>query len=142
MAGRRRQQDFLDLVMRTRDLLAAAYEEEIPDEEKRSRKVDAYTQLREEYVKLKDQWGGFAGYDRWFGESLNNAKLGSVAAYNQLVPAFQELLAEHGGDLTPFYQAVAKLAKLTPDERSAQLPINAAVRSNGKLITATRSSMN
>jgi predicted aminopeptidase len=128
--------------MRTRDLLAAIYEEEIPDEEKRSRKVDAYTQLREEYVKLKDQWGGFSGYDRWFGESLNNAKLGSVAAYNQLVPAFQELLAEHGGDLKPFYQAVAKLAKLTPEERSAQLPKDAAVRSNGKLITATRSSMN
>ena len=93
-------------------------------------------------MKLKDHWGGFSGYDRWFGESLNNAKLGSVAAYNQLVPAFQELLAENGGDLTPFYQAVAKLAKLTSDERSAQLPTDAAVRSNGKLITATRSSMN
>jgi len=142
IAGRRRQQDFLDLVMRTRDLLAAVYEEEMPDEEKRSRKVDTYTQLREGYAKLKDQWGGFSGYDRWFGESLNNAKLGSVAAYNQLVPAFQELLAEHGGDLKPFYQAVAKLAKLTPEERSAQFPVDAAVRSNGKLITATRPSVN
>ena len=142
IAGRRRQKEFLDLVTRTRERLKGIYEEDMPDEEKRSLKVGAYAQLREEYEKLKNQWGGFSGYDRWFGDSLNNAKLGSVAAYNQLVPAFQELLAEHGGDLEPFYQAVAKLAKLTPEERSAQLPVDAAVRSNGKLITATRSSVN
>ena len=120
----------------------SSYSHRLPDEEKRSLKVGAYAQLREEYEKLKNQWGGFSGYDRWFGDSLNNAKLGSVAAYNQLVPAFQELLAEHGGDLEPFYQAVAKLAKLTLEERSAQFPVDAAVRSNGKLITATRPSVN
>ena len=142
IAGRRRQQDFLDLVMRTRDLLSAVYGEEMPDEEKRSLKVGAYIQLREEYAKLKDQWGGFSGYDRWFAESLNNAKLGSVAAYNQLVPAFQQLLAEHGGNLKPFYEAVAKLAKLTPEERSVRWPTDAAMRSSGKLITATRSGVN
>jgi predicted aminopeptidase len=142
IAGRRRQQDFLELVTRTRERLNGIFEEEMPDEEKRSRKVDAYTQLREEYVKLKHQWGGFSGYDRWFGESLNNAKMGSVAAYNQLVPAFQRLLAEHDGNLKPFYGAVTKLAKLTPEERRVQLPLDTAVRSKGKLITVTLSSMN
>jgi len=138
IAGRRRQKEFLDLVARARDRLKGIYEEDMPDEEKRSLKVGAYTQLREEYAKLKEKWGGFSGYDRWFGDSLNNAKLGSVAAYNQLVPAFQELLAKHDGNLESFYQAVAKLAKLTPEERSTQLPEDAAVRSNGKLITGAR----
>ena len=142
IAGRRRQQDFLDLVMRTRDLLTAVYEEELPDEEKRSRKVGAYAQLREEYVKLKDQWGGFSGYDGWFGESLNNAKLGSVAAYNQLVPAFERLLAEHDGNLKHFYDAVAELAKLTPEQRSVQLPLDTTARSNGGLTTARLSTVN
>lgn len=123
--SRRRQQDFVDLVMRTRAVLDAVFEEEMADEEKRSMKVDAYTRLREEYVKLKEEWGGFSGYDHWFEESLNNAKLGSVAAYNQLVPAFQQLLAENAGDLEPFYEAVAELAQLAPEERGVRLPITA-----------------
>jgi predicted aminopeptidase len=128
-SARARQQDFLDLVMRTRGLLKAVYQEEMPDEIKRSRKEDAYAQMREEYVKIKEGWGGFSGYDLWFGESLNNAKLGSVAAYNQLVPAFQALLAEHDGDLEPFYEAVVELAKLTPEKRSVRLPKNTAALS-------------
>lgn len=128
-SARRRQQDFLDLVMRTRGVLNAIYEEDMADETKRSRKVDTYTHMREEYARLKEEWGGFSGYDLWFEESLNNAKLGSVAAYNQLVPAFQQLLAENGGTLEPFYEAVISLTKLTPEERSALLPINAAANS-------------
>ncbi len=86
--------------------------------------------MLEEYAQLKEEWGGFSGYDLWFEESLNNAKLGSVAAYNQLVPAFQRLLAEKGGALEPFYEAVIMLSKLTPEERSARLPINAAAISS------------
>jgi len=128
-SSRRRQQDFVDLVMRTRAVLDAVFEEEMADEEKRSLKVDAYTRLREEYVKLKEEWGGFSGYDHWFEESLNNAKLGSVAAYNQLVPAFQKLLAENAGDLGPFYEAVVELAQLTPEERGVRLPVSAAALS-------------
>jgi predicted aminopeptidase len=141
MARRSRQQDFLELVMRTRARLNDIYEEEMPDEEKRSLKVGAYQLLREEYVRLKEEWGGYSGYDRWFGESLNNAKLGSVAAYNQLVPAFQQLLAEHGGNLELFYAAVVKLTKLTPEQRREQLQVEASARSDGKLITATGASV-
>jgi len=124
-SSRARHQDFLDLVTRARDELNAIYEGETSDEVKRTMKVDAYSSLRTDYAKLKEGWGGFSGYDAWFENSLNNAKLVSVAAYNLLVPAFQSLLAEHDGDLEKFYAAVVELAKLTPEERSARLPVDA-----------------
>ena len=71
--------------------------------------------------RLKASWGGFGGYDRWFGENLNNATLASVALYTDLVPAFQALLAREGGDLPRFYAVVKQLARLPKDERDARL---------------------
>jgi len=119
--ARSRHQAFLDLVMRTRDELQAIYEADSPDEQKRLLKVDAYTRMREVYEDLKRDWGGYSGYDRWFAAPLNNAKLASVAAYNQLVPGFQRLLARNGGDLEAFYREVNALVKLPQEERRARL---------------------
>ncbi len=138
-AARRRQQDFLDLVMRTRTLLDALYQQDMSDQEKRSRKVDTYKQMRSEYLQLKQRWGGFSGYDLWFEESLNNAKLGSVAAYNQLVPAFQQLLATNGGALGPFYETVVALTKLTAEQRRERLKMNEVGRSSAQLTAIPRS---
>ena len=116
-----RHQDFLDLVMRTRAELQQIYQSEQTDDVKLSLKVDAYSRLREDYQALKRQWGGYSGYDLWFEEPLNNAKIGSVAAYNQLVLGFQQLLAEKGGDLDAFYAAVIELTKMTPEQRRQRL---------------------
>jgi predicted aminopeptidase len=116
-----RQQQFIDLVMRTRDKLAAIYQSGAPEEEMLKRKVDTYSQLQTDYQALKQKWGGYSGYDRWFAQQLNNAKLASVVAYNQLVPAFQRLLAKNDGDLNAFYEAVIALTKLTPEQRRARL---------------------
>ncbi len=119
-----RHQDFLDLVMRTRAELQEIYQSEQSDEVKLSLKVDAYSRLREGYQALKREWGGYSGYDLWFEEPLNNAKVGSVAAYNQLVPGFRQLLADNGGDLNAFYAAVVELIDMTPEERRARLGAN------------------
>ena len=116
-----RQQQFVDLVMRTRESLETIYQSGAAADEMLRRKVDAYAQLRSDYQALKQQWGGYSGYDRWFSQQLNNAKLASVAAYNQLVPDFQRLLAKNDNDLEAFYQAVIALTKLSPEERQGRL---------------------
>ncbi len=116
-----RQQEFVDLVMRTRGALEAVYQSGLPEEAMLQRKVDTYSNLRAEYQELKIKWGGYSGYDRWFEHQLNNAKLASVATYNQLVPAFQRLLAENDGDLKAFYKSVVALTKMTPEERQTRL---------------------
>jgi predicted aminopeptidase len=116
-----RQRQFLDLVQHTRDELQAVYQSGAPQEVMREQKVDTYSRMREGYQALKQSWGGYTGYDRWFGNQLNNAKLASVSTYNQLVPDFARLLAEEGGDLQAFYRAVVELTKLSPEQRRARL---------------------
>ena len=51
----------------------------------------------------------------------NNALLASFATYTDLVPGFEKLLAEAGGDLPAFYARVKELAALQPDKRKAAL---------------------
>jgi predicted aminopeptidase len=116
-----RKQQFLDLTGRARERLRAAYAQDLPEEKKRAAKAEVLRAMREEYERLKADWGGFAGYDRWFEEPLNNAKLVSVAAYSGLVPGFRRMLAEADGELPRFYRAVQELARLPEAERLARL---------------------
>ena len=60
-------------------------------------------------------------YRQWLGDGLNNAKLGSVATYHDLVPAFAALLAAADGDLGTFYAAADALAALSRDQRRTTL---------------------
>lgn len=117
----RRKQDFLALVLRTRETLTALYAMPLDDTEKRARKAEVFQAMRSEYAALKRQWGGFAGYDRWFAQALGNAHVASVAAYTEDIPVFQALLAKSGGDLPRFYSAVKALEKLGEAERRARI---------------------
>ena len=116
-----RKAQFLALVTRTRTSLKKLYSASLPEEEMRAAKVAAFRGLHEEYSVLKSSWGGFNGYDRWFQQPLNNAKLVSVAAYFDHVDAFQVMIRRAGGDLGAFYEEVRKLAKLPKSQRLAEL---------------------
>jgi len=87
----------------------------------RRQKEQILAGLQEEYAQLKAQWGGDGEYDDWFARPLNNAQLNSVAAYYDLLPAFERLLQINGGDLEKFYGAVEMLAKQPKKERQQQL---------------------
>jgi predicted aminopeptidase len=120
--------DFVALVLRYRDRLAALYREPLPDAEKRAAKARIIDEMEDDYRDLKQRWGGFSGYDRFFAGNVGNAHFASVAVYTALVPAFQALLAEQGNDLPRFYAAVKALAALPKAERDAQLGKAAAAR--------------
>lgn len=112
---------FVALVLEYRGRLEKVYALPVSDDEKRRRKREVLEELRGEYARLKESWGGWGGYDRWFAQDLGNAHLGSVAAYTRLVPAFQALLAEQGGDLPRFYESVREVSRLSSEERAARL---------------------
>jgi predicted aminopeptidase len=121
-AARQRRADFARLVLRYREKLEAFYRETLPAEAKREGKRQRLADMEADYRALKERsWGGFAGYDRWFDGGVNNAKLASVATYEELVPAFRVLLAQENGDLPRFYAAVKALGKLDKPERDAAL---------------------
>ncbi len=141
-AARERRHAFVRLVLRHRERLAAFYREPLPEEARRAGKAKRFAEMDADYRALKASWGGFAGYDRWFDGGVNNAKLASVATYEELVPAFRALLARENGDLPRFYAAVKGLAKLDKPERHAQLAALAGSKPNadgtGAKITEAR----
>jgi predicted aminopeptidase len=116
-----RRDDFRALTTRYRDRLNALYTSAASDADKRESKAALMRELRTDYAKLKaERWNGFAGYDGWF-ERANNASFGVLAAYNELVPAFERLYLREGSDYKRFYAAVARLAALPKDQRHATL---------------------
>jgi predicted aminopeptidase len=107
---RERQQQFVELLLETRDRLNALYRSDASDNEKRDRKQQEFARLKLDYQALKREWGGYAGYDRWFDRTLNNAHLVSAATYYGCVPQLQARLAALGGDLAKFYEEMKSLA--------------------------------
>ena len=117
-----RRQDFRVLTKKYRDKLEGLYKSDASDEQKRSAKAQLMSELRDEYQAMKAQrWGGFSGYDAWFARA-NNASLGVLSAYNELVPDFERLFERQGRDFPRFYAEVKRLAALpTKDERRKAL---------------------
>lgn len=118
---RQRQQQFIALFTRTRSRLAELYAQKLPVETMRERKKEVFGTLENEIGDLERQLGTRTGYREWIADGLNNAHLASVATYYDCVPGFERLLSAQGGDLSQFYGAVRRLAKLPRAERHAQL---------------------
>jgi len=119
---RARRQQFVQLILDTRDQLNALYESDRSADEKRFRKKEILAGLRDRYNELKaNEWNGFDGYDEWFDGPLNNAQLNTVSTYYTLVPAFHHLLKEANGDFAQFYTAASRLTKLSKPERHQRL---------------------
>ena len=116
-----RRQDFRLLTAQYRDKFNALYSSSASDADKRAGKAVLMQQLRADYETLKaERWGGFSGYDGWFVRA-NNASFGVLAAYNELVPAFEHLFEREGRDFARFYAEVKRLAALPYAERRAAL---------------------
>jgi predicted aminopeptidase len=128
--------EFALLIMHARERLEAIYGDErdedgkvkatakrrgVPAEQLRRQKQEQLDRLQREYAELKGQWNGASDYDWWFAQPVNNAQLNSVAAYYDLVPGFQCLLAQNGGDLGKFYEAADKLSHERKAERRRRL---------------------
>ncbi len=116
-----RRKDFRALTMRTRDALELLYKSGASDADKRAAKAALMQRMRADYAALRDgPWQGYAGYDAWFANA-NNASLGVLAAYTELVPAFERLFEQEGRDPARFYAEVKRLADLPKDARREKL---------------------
>ncbi|MEJ2698091.1 MAG: aminopeptidase [Desulfuromonadales bacterium] len=120
-ARKHRADDFVALVLSTRRQLEGLYASKLSDAEKQAGKEKAFREMRRRYAQLKESWGGYAGYDRWFASGLNNAKIASISTYRSYVPAFQALLRKNHGDLAAFYREADKIARLPAARRAARM---------------------
>lgn len=127
-----RKADFLALAATTKARLDALYELSLDPDEMRRRKAAAFADMRTRYDGLKQAWGGFAGYDRWFLQPLSNAHLASLATYHEWVPAFARILSDAGGDLPALYREARRLKALDAEARRAALERVGASRTSGR----------
>lgn len=120
-AHQERKAQFRRLVALYRVKLNDLYGSSLAIDAKRSAKLAVFAEMKQAYAELKMSWGGYAGFDPWFNQPLNNATLASVTLYTQWVPAFNTLLQQEGGNLPDFYRRVEALARFPTTERSAAL---------------------
>jgi predicted aminopeptidase len=113
--------DFYNFLAEIRANLGQVYDSKLDNHQKRLAKQEILSHAFDEYEHLKKRWNGYAGFDSWMQGGLNNARLSSMAAYNDLVPAFQMLLRQVDNDLQKFYSEVKMLGKLPVDDRHAKL---------------------
>jgi len=118
---RERKAAFVGLMSHYRKKFRSLYETARPAERQYGAKAELLDALRRDYAELKASWGGYAGYDNFFGADLNNAKLASLSLYAELVPAFEILIEQENFDLPRFYHRVAALAALAKDDRRGTL---------------------
>jgi predicted aminopeptidase len=118
-----RRAAFAELMREYLKKFYALYSTTLPVDQQRQAKAELLGALRQRYADLKLSWNGYTGYDAFFGEDLNNARLASMSLYSELVPAFEVLLERQNQDLPQFYQSVAALAALGKEARSSALTL-------------------
>jgi predicted aminopeptidase len=126
-----RNGQFVHFIMSTREQLEKVYGDTLdkdgkvkaaktpplPPEQLKEAKQRVFAGLRNNYQQLKISWGGYAGYDDWFADELNNAQLNTIANYYDFLPAFKRVLELNGGDMEKFYVEVERLSKMDKDLR-------------------------
>jgi predicted aminopeptidase len=113
-----REREFAALLAEARGRLGWLYASDAPEEAMRIAKDREFGRVKFEYAQLRARWGGYAGYDAWFGRALNNAHLAAVATYEDCVPGLTREL-EAAQSLQAFYVRAAELARLPRAERHA-----------------------
>ncbi len=107
----------IELIVSTQQKLNKIYASEVSDIDKRAAKQRAFTQARAEHSAIAERHSVTGGFNKWFAAELNNAKFGSVAAYNSQVPAFLAILDYHQRQFDRFYEYVNRLSGLDKTHR-------------------------
>jgi predicted aminopeptidase len=120
-------QQFVSLILETRKELEALYGQPLDIAVMRQKKAALFASMRQRYAQLRDtQWQGDRRFDAWMAGPMNNARLLPFGLYEQWVPAFAVLYAEHPGNWPAFYARVRALAALPAADRHARLEALAA----------------
>ena len=113
-------QQTIALITKARSALAEIYASDEKASVRRTSKHERLQQLQDEYAELEQTWGVQGPYAGWMAQPINNAQLGTVAIYHELVPQFEALLAT-SGNLRAFLGEVKVLAKQSNEVREQRL---------------------
>jgi predicted aminopeptidase len=116
-----RERDVHRLLGETRARLVAIYSSATSPAIMRIAKASELDDLRARFRQMRAGWRRPPYFDAWFSGPLNNAVLGALAAYDQLVGTLRVILDGEGGDMRAFYRRAARLGRLGADDRAAVL---------------------
>lgn len=115
--------EFVEAVLGTRNRLRALYARSGLARDVLARaKASEFARLKSEAKHLVAAHGVSSRViDRWFAKPVNNARLNTLATYYDLVPGFERLLRDCGGDLETFHQRVGEMKRLSKAARHDKL---------------------
>jgi predicted aminopeptidase len=113
-----RRDSVIALIMQARNRLGQLYGSEISVIEMKLNKQAIFQEMRDAYLLLRESWAGGEEFYRWMQEPMSNAKLETVADYNELVPQLTVKLEKLG--LEQFKSELSRLARLSQSERDAE----------------------
>ena len=119
IASRKRKAAYIATLLEYRGKLKRLFASNESNAEKRDAKARIFAELHERLANLETARG--AVRRRVAPSRLNNADLATVSTYTGLVPAFQALLEQQGGNMGLFYEKVKEIARLPEPERTAML---------------------
>jgi predicted aminopeptidase len=128
---RQYRHEFFSLITRTRSELDRAFKTAVTDVEKRERKQEIYTNFKNSYKKWSNKTN-YHAFDKWMQRDLNNSHLALVATYQDLVPAFTNLLASVDGNLDKFYKLVASISEKDKSKRKAMLVMYKGIKTTAR----------
>ncbi len=114
-------EEILQLILAYRVRLQTLYAGEGDAAAKLVRKGEFLEELKRDYDELRARLSDGPGPLRTLPPDVNNAYLAAVGSYNAMVPAFEELLSRHDGNLPKFYDAVRALGRLPRARRNLRL---------------------
>lgn len=114
-ANLRKSRQVVHLMLDTRDKLKAVYEGTYRTVEmERLAKQGVFDGMLQKALEISPH---VKLHIHHLPKSWNNARINTVATYYTMVPGFERLLKEKGGDLEAFHHAVASMRKLSNEER-------------------------
>ena len=117
----RYRNEVVALIGNIREQLAEIYADDSDDASKREHKTRVFAGARDAHTEIAARHGVKGGYTHWFAGELNNAKIGSVSAYNLLTPAFVNMMYAYRLDFSAFYEYAQLVGDLKKPVRDSCL---------------------
>ncbi len=130
------QQRFAKFVGDYREQLRALYAESAPATEQQVSKNILINEMRSAWTQHQDA----AYYKGWFAGDINNAKLATVAAYFDWVPAFEQLFLNSGQQFEVFLTQVEAMTQVSDSDRQQQLSALQSVRLQSSELAVVKTS--
>lgn len=112
---------FSEFIKNSRDEFEELYQHNFDAEKMLVEKDILIAEMRRKYKKLSDENTHIERYAKWMSGPLNNAQLGAISLYRELVPAFRRIFNLCENDFESFYRYVEKIAQLPEEQRNETL---------------------